>query len=194
MTSSRPARDMSLATDPDDLARLLSGVAAGRREDFERLYGLASAKLLGIALRILRDRHAAEDVVQDVFVRIWQSAGSYSAEAGRPMTWLISITRNRAIDVVRRKTEVAAPDTADGVDWMSEVADPRDAESEFLEADRLRLCLDRLDESHRRCFVDAYREGYTREELAERYGKPVNTIKTWLHRSAQSLRSCLDAQ
>lgn len=175
-----------------DLAALIAATARGERESFRRLYGLTSAKLLGVAFRILRDRSMAEDVVQDVYLKVWQGAGSYSAEAGRPMTWLITIARNRAIDVVRRRREVAAPETEEGLDWFETVAEPRDRETEFLDSDRLRVCLGRLDATQRRCLLEAYYMGYSREELAERFARPVNTIKTWLHRSAHALRACLD--
>ncbi len=136
----------------------------------------------------------AEDVVQDAYLKVWQGAGTYSAEAGRPMTWLITVARNRAIDVVRRRRESPPPDTEDGHDWLETIAEPRDREAEFLDADRLTFCLGRLDETHRRCLLQAYYEGYSREELAQRFDRPVNTIKTWLHRSAHSLRSCLDEE
>lgn len=175
-----------------DLSLLIAATARGERDAFQQLYGLTAAKLLGVAFRIVRDSSVAEDVVQDAYLKVWQAAGSYSPEAGRPMTWLITIVRNRAIDVVRRRREVAAPEMQDGLDWFETVAEPRDRETEFLDADRLRMCLGRLDASHRRCLLEAYYMGYSREELAERFGRPVNTIKTWLHRSAHALRLCLD--
>ncbi|WP_375460766.1 sigma-70 family RNA polymerase sigma factor [uncultured Enterovirga sp.] len=174
-----------------DLAQLIAATARGERAAFERLYGLTAAKLLGVAFRIVRDRSVAEDVVQDSYLKIWQGAGSYSVEAGRPMTWLITIARNRAIDVVRRRREVAAPETEDGFDWLEGVPEPRDRETEFLDADRLTVCLGRLEATHRRCLLEAYYMGYSREELSERFARPVNTIKTWLHRSAHALRACL---
>lgn len=175
----------------DELARLLASTAGGDRGAFERLYELTAAKLLGISLRIVRDRSVAEDVVQDAFVKVWQSAGTYSADAGRPMTWLITIARNRAIDVVRSRR--AAPVADDGDERIASLPEPRDREQEFMDQDSLSICLERLDEPQRRCFVEAYVGGYSREELSVRFERPVNTIKTWLHRSALALRACLDA-
>lgn len=174
-----------------DLAALIAASAQGDRLAFERLYELTAAKLMGVTLRIVRDRSVAEDVVQDAYLRAWQGAGSFSPEAGRPMTWLISIARHRAIDVVRRRAEAQLPDGDDGTDWLDTVAEPRDREGEFMDIDRLRVCLDRLDAVHRRCLLAAYYEGYSREELSRRFGRPVNTIKTWLHRSTGALRACL---
>lgn len=194
MTTSRSEASTPRSVDPDaDLVCLLAATARRDRAAFARLYGLTAPKLLGIALRILRDRAIAEDVVQDAFVKVWQSAGTYSAEAGRPMTWLITIARNRAIDLVRARRIGPAQVADEGGDWLAGVAEERDREAEFIDADRLTVCLGELDETHRRCFVDAYLSGYSREELAVRYDRPVNTIKTWLHRSANALRTCLGA-
>ena len=174
-----------------DLAALLAAVATGDREAFTRLYGLTAAKLLGVALRILRDRQAAEDVVQDAFIRVWRSSGSYSPDAGRPMTWLITIVRHRAIDLVRQRSDLVRPIGDEGAGAVLHLPDPVDHEAAFLDADRLSGCLARLDAVQRECFVLAYLDGLSRDELAERFGRPVNTIKTWLHRSARALRLCL---
>lgn len=180
-----------MAVDTTDLPVLIAASASGDRAAFRRLYDATSAKLLGIALRILRDRQIAEDVVQDAFVKVWQNAGSYSPEAGRPMTWLITIVRNRAIDVVRARRD-SVMDEGDAVERLAAEADPRDVEGAFVDADRLSRCLGELDVVQRNCFVQAYLDGYSREELAASFAKPVNTIKTWLHRSAATLRLCLE--
>lgn len=129
--------------------------------------------------------------MQEVYLRVWQNARSYSAETARPMTWLITIARNRAIDVTRQRRDVLVSDEADGTDWFASIGDGRDHEAEFVEIDRLKGCLGRLDETQRRCLLQAYYEGFSREELAQRYDRPVNTIKTWLHRSANAVRDCL---
>lgn len=173
------------------LADKLAGVARGDREAFAGLYDATAPKLFGIVLRIVRDRQIAEDVVQDAYLKIWENASRYSPEAGHPLSWMISISRNRAIDIVRRRGEVQMPVTDDGPEWEATIAEPRDREAEFIDADRLSHCLEGLEATQRRCFVDAYLEGFSREELAERYERPVNTIKTWLHRSANTLRTCL---
>ncbi len=176
---------------PPDLASLVASTARGDREAFRDLYDQTSAKLLGVVLRIVRDRQMAEDVVQDAYLKVWQGAGSYSPEAGRPMTWLITIARNRAVDVVRRKRETSYPEQDGDAAWIDSIPEGRDRERDFMDADRLTICLDTLETTHRVCFVEAYLGGYSREELAERHDRPVNTIKTWLHRSASQLRECL---
>lgn len=180
-----------MAGEQIDLPGLIAASASGDRAAFRRLYDATSAKLLGIALRILRDRQIAEDVVQDAFVKVWQNAGTYSPQAGRPMTWLITIVRNRAIDVVRARRE-SVLEEGDAVERLAGEADPRDVEGSFVDRDRLSRCLGELDVLQRDCFVRAYLDGYSREELSEFFAKPVNTVKTWLHRSANTLRLCLE--
>jgi RNA polymerase sigma-70 factor (ECF subfamily) len=176
-----------------DLTGLVAGTARGDRAAFAELYGRTAAKLLGIVIRIVRDRAIAEDVLQEVYLRVWQNAASYAPDAGRPMTWMISIARNRAIDVVRGRRILQLAQDEDGLDPLESVAEGRDREAEIIDMSRLRLCLGQLDAVQRRCLLEAYYDGYSREELAIRFGKPVNTIKTWLHRTAATLRTCLDA-
>ncbi|MDR7038419.1 MULTISPECIES: sigma-70 family RNA polymerase sigma factor [Methylobacterium] len=179
--------------DDATLERLLDAVAARDEAALRALYDLTAPKLLGVILRIQRDRSAAEDILQDVFLRVWQSAGSYVPEAGRPLSWLCTIARNRAIDAIRRRTEAQGPVHEDGEDWLERLADPHDSEDSILGRDALRACLARLDPAHRDCVVLAYCEGFSREDLAQRFERPVNTIKTWLHRALASLKGCLEA-
>ena len=181
-------------TDGAELAKLIAGVARSDRLAFRRLYDIAGPKLFAIILRILRNRTLAEDTLQDVFLRVWQNAGSFSAEAGPPMGWLTSIARNRSIDVLRQKVPVTvASATGDEGDWFERIAEAGDREADMLNVSALRHCLGQLDETARTCVLLAYYEGFSREELATRYERPVNTIKTWLHRSLITLKTCLDA-
>jgi RNA polymerase sigma factor (sigma-70 family) len=190
--------DRPQRTPPDreapELAALIARVAEGRQDALRALYDRTAPKLFGLILRIVRDRGAAEDVLQDAYLRIWQNAAGYAPDAGGPMAWLAAIARHRAIDLVRRKGEVQMPVAEDDEeDWLARVADPRDSEAAFLDRDALLTCLDRLEPAQRDCVVLAYCEGLSREELARRYDRPVNTVKTWLHRGLAALRGCLDA-
>jgi RNA polymerase sigma factor (sigma-70 family) len=179
-------------TDDAALRRLLAGIARGEADRLAELYDLTSPKLYGLVLRIQRDRGLAEDVLQDVYLRIWQAAGRYAPEVGPVLPWLCTIARNRAIDSVRRKVEHQGPELDDGEDWVARLIDPHDGAAAFMDRSALLACLDRLDPLHRDCVVLAYCEGQSREELAERFARPVNTIKTWLHRALAGLKSCLE--
>lgn len=174
-----------------DLEGLVARVVAGDRVAFAQLYQKTSAKLFGIVLRICRDRILAEDVLQEAFVRIWRNASRFDPASGRPITWMAAIARNAAIDAVRQRRVHDARLADEDEAAVADMADPSVA---FDPADReaLRLCLGQLDEEHRNCVLLAYQDGYSREELAERFGRPVGTIKTWLHRALLRLKQCLD--
>lgn len=174
------------------LAGLLGKIAGRDEAALKALYDRTAAKLLGIVLRIQRDRSLAEDVLQDVYLRIWHAAGSYAPAAGAPLPWLCAIARNRAIDGLRRRSEVAMPSGEAGEAYWERLVAPGGGEDAILDRDALVACLSRLDPTQRDCVVLAYCEGWSREELAARYGRPVNTVKTWLHRTLASLKSCLE--
>ena len=178
--------------DAPDLARLIGAVAREDREAFRALYRLAAPKLFGLVLRMVRNRPAAEDVLQDVFLKIWTRAPSYAPEAGEPFAWMAAIARNRAIDLLRVRTPVVQAPAGEG-DWLDTFAEPGNREGDMMNAAALRFCLARLDEDSRACVMQAYCEGFSREELAALYERPVNTIKTWLRRGLAALKICLDA-
>ena len=178
--------------DADDLLVLLKRVSAADTDAFKRLYDRTSAKLLGIILRICRDRDQANDILQEVYVRVWKKAAQYNSAAGKPITWLAAIARNAAIDEVRRvKTPDA--DTGGGQRVQPEdLADRLIGQVAWLEQESLRVCLDRVESSQRTCIMLAYCEGYSREELGLQFDRPVATIKTWLHRGLKSLKACME--
>jgi RNA polymerase sigma-70 factor (ECF subfamily) len=181
-----------LATNKVELDNLLVAVAQRDRAAFRCLYELTSPKLFATILRIVRIRSAAEEVLQDVYLRVWQNAASYSPQTAPALAWMNSIARNRAIDVLRQKGFTSVSGADDDVDWYERVAEDRDREADMINNASLRHCLKTIDAQARDCVLLAYYEGYSREELAVRYGRPVNTIKTWLHRSLTALRACLD--
>ena len=174
-----------------DLVLLLSRAAKGDREAFRAVYIATSAKLYGVVLRILRRRDLAEEVLQDVYVSIWKHAGTFDPERASPITWMVTIARNRALDEIRRKTIVSLAAEAEAL----AVPDPGVSAVERIEQDddrrRLEACLERLEESRRELIKLAYLDGLSRQELADRFGHPVATIKTWLHRSLKILKECL---
>jgi RNA polymerase sigma-70 factor (ECF subfamily) len=176
---------------PTDLERLMSAVAAGDREAFAALYRATSAKLYGVALRILRRRDLADEVIQETYVRIWKNAATFDPARASPITWMVTIARNRALDEVRRAKPLALDQTPEAFD----VADEAMLASERVEAAsdlaRLRACLDGLEPERRDIVRLAYLDGLSREELGARFGHPPGTIKTWLHRSLKQLKACL---
>lgn len=175
-----------------DLKALLEGVADGNRADFRALYEATSGKLFGVAVRILKRRELAEEVVHDTYLRIWDGAADYRSELGSPLGWMVSITRNRSIDVLRKRTEVQRPDAEVEDDRADETSDPFKATANSQELKALLDCMSRLEPDHIRCLLMAYYEGYTHEEIAERMCAPVGTVKSRIRRGLARVRECLD--
>jgi RNA polymerase sigma-70 factor, ECF subfamily len=179
-------------TGKGELAALIAGTAAGDRRAFAALYGATSAKLFGVALRILRRRDLAEEALQESFIAVWQRARSFDPEKGEPMTWLIAILRHRAIDQLRRR---AARVEGQG---QSEAALLTMAAGEDSRADRgaelgaLERCLELLEPPARQAVMLAYAYGFTHAELAARLPAPIGTVKSWIRRGLERLKRCLD--
>ena len=172
------------------LVLLMKRVAQKDRSAFQDLYRATSAKLYGTVLRILPDGDQASDVIQDAYVKIWERAADFNPGIASPITWLVTIARNRALDEVRRRR----PDIADDYDLSElagETAHPLDGRSRSEELKRLLACLDMLDDEKRQMVLLAYYRGCTREALSQKFGRPVPTVKTLLHRSLAQLRGCL---
>ena len=176
----------------DDIETWLAKCALGDRAAFAQLYSATSSKLFGICLRVLIDRAEAEDVLQDIYVKIWRNAGRYNANGLSPMTWLITIARNAAIDRLRRRRAAEAAGADDTVELQPDPA--RGPEAQVIEAsDRARLaaCFEELDTGHAAAVQGAYLDGETYADLAARFDVPLNTMRTWLRRSLLKLRECL---
>lgn len=181
-----------LARENVEYETLLEAVGRQDRVAFRTLYDLAAPKLFATILRIVKSRAAAEEILQDVFLRIWQNAGRFSPETGPARAWLNTIARNRAIDVIRQRTFAPIAGGDGETDMYERVAEDRDREADMINNASLRHCLDSIEATARECVLLAYYEGFSREELAQRFNRPVNTIKTWLHRNLALLRDCLD--
>ncbi len=178
-------------TTPQDLITLLQRVAQRDRAAFADLYRTTSAKLFGIILRILNRRDIADEVLQEVFVKIWDRAGDYDPKLASPITWMATIARNRALDEIRRKRPDSIEDHPELLDVASDEASALTNVMRGEDGRRLADCLTKLDEPRRQMVVLAYCQGLSRDELAAKYGQPVNTIKTWLRRSLAQLKGCL---
>ncbi|HZP21044.1 MAG TPA: sigma-70 family RNA polymerase sigma factor [Bauldia sp.] len=175
----------------EDLADLVAMVAGGDRAAFGRLYARTSGKLFASVRRILGNQAAAEDAVQEAYVRVWRRAGDFDRSIASPIAWMTTIARHAAIDSLRRGAErvasAANPIDADLADRLA------DAEATIPSGGGRGLtgCLNGLDEERRTMVVLAYSYGWSREELAERFKRPVATVKTLLRRALIALKECL---
>jgi RNA polymerase sigma-70 factor (ECF subfamily) len=182
--------------DPVQLRRWLQGAARGDAQAFRALYDATSAKLFGFALRLLRKRELAEDVLQESFVAVWHSAASYQSQLAAPMTWLTTIVRNKAFDQLRRNDATVEIDNDPfAADVMSALHDPRatpaEAQQSSAEARALADCLAALEGMHRQAIGLAYFHDLSHSEVACHLAQPVGTVKTWIRRGLARLRRCL---
>lgn len=174
-----------------ELVWLLAAVSRGDQEAFQRLYAATSAKLYGVVLRILRRGDLAEEVLQETYVRVWRRAAEFNPAQATPITWMVAIARNHALDVARKKSGVVEEPL--GMDGGSDMPEPLVRREMTEDLKRLLACMGNLEEERRRLILLAYYSGWTREELAARFDKPANTIRTWLRRSLLQVRECLEA-
>jgi RNA polymerase sigma-70 factor (ECF subfamily) len=175
----------------EEIGELMARVARKDQVAFAALYRATGAKLFGIAFRILRRRDLAEEVLQEAYAKIWQRAGDFDAAKASAITWMAAITRNRALDEARRKPAILVEDLPAGFEPVAETQDPLGARERSESLGRLLACLEKLEAQKRQMVLLAYCHGASREFLAARYGAPVPTIKTWLHRALAQLRLCL---
>ncbi|MEY9182479.1 RNA polymerase sigma-70 factor (ECF subfamily) [Bradyrhizobium sp. USDA 326] len=175
---------------PAELVGLIEAVAKGDQAAFERLYAATRAKLYGVVLRILRRQDLAEEVIQETYVKIWNRAGQFNSALSSPITWMASIARNRAIDIVRKKSEVSIEEEPQAMEVAAESPDPLARREMTEELKRLLECIGRLEPDRQRLVLLAYYNGWSREQLAEKFAAPVNTVKTWLRRSMLDIREC----
>ena len=178
------------------LASTLDGIAKGDRDAVHRLYDLTAAKLLGIALRILRRHDLAEEALHDAFISIWRNAGKYNRRLSAPTTWMVTILRNRCLDLLRRaEHEVPIASCGDDDDWLERIEsaepDPMDHASHAQEARKLRECLGRLDPKQRAAILLVYYDDLSHTELAARMGAPLGTVKTWVRRGVKTLHASM---
>jgi len=176
-----------------ELQSLLDRCAAADAAALQRLYTLTSPMLFASLTRILRRRALAEEALQDVFVSIWQRADQFRASRGRPMAWMISIARYRAIDLLRH--ERSAPALVPEVPERADVAeDARNEPEAWMPASGLlERCLGLLTERQRNCLELAFVGGNSHEDISRLTGSPLGTVKSWIRRGLRSLRQCLES-
>src|SRR5437016_9323250 len=174
-----------------ELVLLLMDIAKGDEAAFERLYGGTRAKLYGVVLRILRRTDLADQVMQDTYIEVSRSAGEFDPATATPITWMVAIARNRALDLVRKKGETSTEDEPAAMEAAGEEPNPLARREMNEELRRLLGCLGQLEEDRRRMVLLAYYSGWSRDQLAAQFDAPANTIKTWLRRSLLEIRECL---
>lgn len=178
--------------DADQLRQLLAQCSLGNRQAFETLYRSVSPRLHGIALRFMGRQDLAEEVLQESFVRIWFNASRYEAHLSAPLTWMINITRNLAIDQLRKHREQPLSDGQ-----QDAMTDESPSAHELLDSERkahaLNRCLDSLEGMQRQSITVAYFQGLSCSELADHLAAPLGSVKSWIRRGMERLRRCLES-
>lgn len=176
-----PIRDALAA----DLVALLARVAEGDHKAFRRLYDLTHRKLFGVALLLLKQRDAAEDIVQEAFIRIWAKAGSFDATKGPPMPWLARIVRNIAFDQFRRRV-IGTVDLNDQYDVAGEPT------LSVFDVSEVNKCLASLDPVHRAAWWMIHLDGLSLKDVAKNMNVPLGTVKSWVFRSSRLIRAAVE--
>lgn len=190
---------MKIASDTDhafDYEQALSRCAAGDRQALQDIYQQESRHLLGVAMRIVRQRQQAEDVLHDAFMNIWTQAARFDATLGSGRGWIYSVTRNLALNSVRNGAREVSVDeeTAEALDAQNSMENHHQLADAFeLRASlgKLNDCLSRLEPARRNCILYAYVDGCSHGEIAERTQTPLGTVKAWIKRGMSSLRECM---
>ena len=178
-----------------DLSLLLSRVALRDRGAFEQLYKRTCNHLLGVAVRVLHNTDRAEEVLQDAFMNVWHNAGSYNPSVAQPMTWLINIIRNKAIDALRSgKTEASRtqPLDDDSLQVAGDMAlEPQQWLDRSLTHAHIDVCMSSLTAAQRQALALAYYRGLAHPEIAEALAVPLGTAKAWVRRGLDKFKSCM---
>jgi RNA polymerase sigma-70 factor (ECF subfamily) len=174
----------------DALTALLLRCATGDRTAFRALYDAQSSRLHGLAMRITRDPALAADATHDAFVQVWNQAVRFDPARGAAAAWLTSIVRYRALDITRRRVREQP-----GYEPPEQEDETPNALAQLVTSDEgaaLHHCLEELEPDRRSLLVQAFTEGLTHNDIAEKTGTPLGTIKSWIRRSLASLKRCLE--
>ncbi len=169
----------------DSLEALLAEMANGSETSFRTLYDTQANRVFAIALRILRDQQAAEDAVQETFVKLWRTAGRFEESRGSAKAWIGIIARNSALDMGRKRQPNDELDETVMARMATEAVEPPDP--------KLGRCLDQLPREQAGAIVTMYTYGLSHSELSERLELPLGTIKSWVRRGTQSLKVCMES-
>lgn len=176
----------------EELIRLLTQTGRGDRKAFAELYARTSSGLFGICLRMLRERAEAEEVLQEAYTSVWRRAAGFDPARASAITWLVTLTRNKAIDRLRQHRDERLDDPAVLAEIEDEHPSPAAAAEASQEYQRLERCLNTLEPRQRQSVREAFFTGATYKELAARMEVPPGTMKSWIRRSLNQLRTCLE--
>jgi RNA polymerase sigma factor (sigma-70 family) len=174
-------------SEPELIARLIKKDQSA----LDYLYDHYSGALYGVVFRILRKEETAEEVLQDIFLKVWDKIESYDPSKGKLFTWMINIARNQAIDKTRSK-EVSKGRKTDDIDYLVNKIDIQEHSQLAVDAIGLKEVLLKLSEDQQFIVTQLYLKGYTQSEVAEEFGIPLGTVKTRLRLAMIELRSILD--
>jgi RNA polymerase sigma-70 factor (ECF subfamily) len=180
---------MPAPPDGYDYEAAIAACARGERHAMRALYEREGRWLLGVAMRIVRHRQTAEDVLQDAFLQIWKGAHTYKPQLGSARGWIYTVVRHRALSEIRKAGREVQVE-ADTLDTLAELAG-HEHPDEHVDGVAIARCLEALDEQKRGAIVMAYVDGYTQEQIAQRTSAPLGTVKSWIRRGLQSLKECL---
>lgn len=176
-----------------DYEAALAACANGHRQALTDLYHQESPRLLAVVMRIMQSRALAEDIVHDAFVKIWANAASFHPSLGSARGWIYTLTRNLALNALEKHQRQIQADP----EFLTDLIDQQhtdhldDMNHDLLEQQQLYKCLETLDAQQKQCVLHAYIDGYTQEEIAGLVDKPLGTVKSWIRRSLQTLKECL---
>jgi len=179
-----------------DLMLRIAAQDAASPAALKELYGLTSARMFGLAMRVTGNREWAEDALQEAYLNIWRIAGDYRAGISPPMAWMGVIVRSRALDFLRRRASERADAGVELDDYLQDtiagdVDDPVDSADASQQATALRQCLSRLEAKQREVVSLAYLRDLSHSELAGQLSLPLGTVKTWIRRGLTQLRDCM---
>jgi RNA polymerase sigma factor (sigma-70 family) len=183
--------DWSMAMQTFSAEDALLSCARGDKAALRRIYEQEAPRMLGVAMRFVKRRALAEEIVHDCFLRIWNAAGAFDPARGSGRAWMYAILRNHALNVLRGEARLELTGECEPIDSASGDPTPEETLIQVSEGAALRLCLETLEPGRRQIIVLAYTEGLSHGEIAARIGVPLGTVKSWIRRSLLKLKACL---
>ncbi|QDY41846.1 sigma-70 family RNA polymerase sigma factor [Candidatus Pantoea soli] len=180
------------ATQAEHHVTLIRAIARGDRLAFEQLYRLTSPYLLAVALRMVRQRAWAEEILHECYITVWHNAASFNSALSSPLTWLTHMVRNRCIDGLRSGYARAwDTDSGDVEEYLSLLAEPDTDQPSDSQVARLHRCLRHLSSEQQQSIALAYFQGLSHADIAGWLQQPVGSVKSWIRRGLEHLRECV---